>query len=103
MKYIKKNDYKLISDKAHKGDKNASDFLMHYMDMPDDEANKKLSEIVGSKNNDTIKFLIADEFEAIQGYDKAIMQYKSLGKDTKVLEKIKAEENEHIEMLKGIK
>ena len=103
MKYIKKNDYKLISDKAKAGDKVAYDFLMHYMEMDDEEANKRLADIVGEKNSDTIKFLIQDEFEAIQGYDKAIMQYKSLGKDTKVLEKIKADENEHVELLKGIK
>lgn len=103
MKYIKPADYKKIVDKIHSGDESARKFLAGYMSMSDDEANKALAEIVGDRNSDTIKFLIQDEFEAIQGYDKAIMQYRSLGKDTATLEKIKEEETKHVEMLKGIK
>lgn len=51
--------------------------------------------------------LVEDEVEAISGYDKIILMYKSLGyKDDnpiiKDLEKIKKEEYEHIDILKNI-
>lgn len=48
-----------------------------------------------------IKFLIDDEYEAIDGYDRAIEQIRDVS-IREVLEHIRDEEKEHIQELKDI-
>jgi hypothetical protein len=106
MKYIAPDKAKKLYDMAKGGDKSASDFLMGYMDMSDDEANAKLAQLTGEKGDDglksTVEFLIQDEEEAIDGYDKAIRLFKTSGLDTKVLEEIRADEFEHVGKLQDL-
>lgn len=111
MKYIKNDKYAKIKELADKGDQKAKDFLFNFMQMSDEEANQYLSEI--ATDNETsdyakiIQDLIADENEAIDGYDKAIKYLANIDKENKEeiikkLEEIKADEMQHIEDLKGV-
>ena len=109
MKYIKYDKYAKIKELADNGDQKAKDFLFNFMQMSDEEANQYLSEI--ATDNETsdyakiIQDLIADENEAIDGYDKAIKYLANIDKENKEeiikkLEEIKADEMQHIEDLK---
>lgn len=104
MKYIKPEDYKKLTKVNTEESRN---FMANYMDMPDEEANEALAKILGElskkDNDDMIEFLIKDEGEAIDGYDKAIKAWKAQSKDTKVLEAIKADEYRHVSDLQGLK
>lgn len=111
MKYIKNDKYTKIKELADNGDQKAKDFLFNFMQMSDEEANQYLSEI--ATDNETsdyakvIQDLIADENEAIDGYDKAIKYLANIDKENKEaiikkLEEIKADEMRHIEDLKGV-
>lgn len=111
MKYIKNDKYAKIKELADNGDQKAKDFLFNFMQMSDEEANQYLSEI--ATDNETsdyakiIQDLIADENEAIDGYDKAIKYLANIDKENKEeiikkLEEIKADEMQHIEDLKGV-
>lgn len=111
MKYIKNDKYAKIKELADNGDQKAKDFLFNFMQMSDEEANQYLSEI--ATDNETsdyakvIQDLIADENEAIDGYDKAIKYLVNVDKENKEaiikkLEEIKADEMQHIEDLKGV-
>lgn len=111
MKYIKNDKYAKIKELADKGDQKAKDFLFNFMQMSDEEANQYLSEI--ATDNETsdyakvIQDLIADENEAIDGYDKAIKYLANIDKENKEaiikkLEEIKADEMQHIEDLKRV-
>lgn len=114
MNFIKDNKkFSKIKEMAQNGDEKAKDFLFNFMEMSDDEANEYLSQIaVEDKGNEKdfkaiIEDLIADENEAIDGYDKAIkflVNSNIEGKDKllDVLEHIKDEEIEHIKELKEI-
>ena len=107
MKVLPNEKYKKISELAKNGDDKAKDFLFTFMEKKDDEVNEYLSTINVEKSNieKAVETLIADENEAIEGYDKAIMllansvEYESV---IKVLQKIKEEEINHIKDLKGI-
>lgn len=118
MKYI--NDLtklKQIQEMAKNGDKKAKDFLFNFMEMDDKEANEYLSQIaINDEGNEKdwkfiIEDLIADENEAIDGYDKAIKYLSNVNfTDDVVKEKylnklngIKDEEIKHIEELKEIR
>lgn len=111
MKYIKNDKYAKIKELADNGDQKAKDFLFNFMQMSDEEANQYLSEI--ATDNETsdyakiIQDLIADENEAIDGYDKAIKYLANIDKENKEeiikkLEEIKADEMQHIDDLKGV-
>ena len=111
MKYIKNDKYVKIKELADNGDQKAKDFLFNFMQMSDEEANQYLSEI--ATDNETsdyakvIQDLIADENEAIDGYDKAIKYLANIDKENKEeiikkLEEIKADEMQHIEDLKRV-
>lgn len=111
MKYIKNDKYAKIKELADNGDQKAKDFLFNFMQMSDEEANQYLSEI--ATDNETsdyakiIQDLIADENEAIDGYDKAIKYLANIDKENKEeiikkLEEIKADEMQHIEDLKRV-
>lgn len=111
MKYIQNDKYAKIKELANNGDQKAKDFLFNFMQMSDEEANQYLSEI--ATDNETsdyakiIQDLIADENEAIDGYDKAIKYLANIDKENKEeiikkLEEIKADEMQHIEDLKGV-
>lgn len=111
MKYIKNDKYAKIKELADNGDQKAKDFLFNFMQMSDEEANQYLSEI--ATDNETsdyakiIQDLIADENEAIDGYDKAIKYLANIDKENKEeiikkLEEIKADEMQHIEDLKAV-
>ena len=81
MKYITNDKYVKINELADNGDQKAKDFLFNFMQMSDEEANQYLSEI--ATDNETsdyakiIQDLIADENEAIDGYDKEIKYLKN--------------------------
>lgn len=111
MKYIQNDKYAKIKELANNGDQKAKDFLFNFMQMSDEEANQYLSEI--ATDNETsdyakiIQDLIADENEAIDGYDKAIKYLANIDKENKEeiikkLEEIKADEMQHIEDLKRV-
>ena len=114
MKFIKdQKRYNKIKEMAQNGDEKAKDFLFGFMDMSDEEANEYLSQIaIDDEGNQEdwksiIENLIADENEAIDGYDKAIKYVVNTGIENKdkildVLEHIKNEEIEHIEELKEL-
>lgn len=115
MKYL---DYKTAGDltkRALSGDEKAADFLFRYMDMSDEEANKALANLTkpGSESPlvEIFKALIADEGEAIDGYDKAIKAletYKTANKlddadkYIKALEGIRKDEFDHTSILQGL-
>lgn len=82
------------------------------------KAKEFISAFVGEQENEIVKvsepeinagldFLIADENEAIAGYDRIIQLLKNAEKPDeekiKKLEFIKKQEYEHIEILKGLK
>ena len=104
MKFIKDNrKFAKIKEMASNGDEKAKDFLFNFMEMSDEEANEYLSQIAIDDEGD----LIADENEAIDGYDKAIKylinsNIEDKDKKLDVLEHIKDEELEHIKELKEI-
>ena len=87
MKYIQNDKYAKIKELANNGDQKAKDFLFNFMQMSDEEANQYLSEI--ATDNETsdyakiIQDLIADENEAIDGYDKAIKYLANIDKENK--------------------
>lgn len=100
-----------IKEMAKNGDEKAKDFLFKFMEMSDDEANEYLSSIaIEEKKNvgdfkSIIQFLIDDENEAIDGYDKAIKFIANSNEEDKearmkALEEIKNDEIEHIKKLK---
>ena len=109
MKYIAPDKAKRLSDMAKGGDASAADFLMGYMDMPDDEANEKLAKLTGDKGDggmkSAVEFLIQDEEEAIDGYDKAIRlaQTQKQEQAVKAFEEIRKDEFSHVAKLQGIK
>jgi rubrerythrin len=109
MKYIAPDKAKKLYDMAKGGDKSASDFLMGYMDMSDDEANAKLAQLTGEKGDgglkSTVEFLIEDEEEAIDGYDKAIRLAQAQKQDgaVKVFEEIRKDEFDHVAKLQNLK
>lgn len=114
MKYINDlNKLKQIQEMAKNGDEKAKDFLFNFMEMSDEEANEYLSQIaINDEGNEKdwksiIEDLIADENEAIDGYDKAIKYLVNSklenSKVLDVLEHIKEEEIKHIEELKEIR
>lgn len=106
MKYIADlNKLKYLQNSDKQEDK---DFLLKFLEMPDDEANEYLSKISLDDNEESIKasleFLIKDELEAIDGYNKVLKLLDvSDGKGIKPkLEKIIKDEEEHIEILKNL-
>ena len=114
MKFIKdQKKYNKIKEMASNNDEKAKDFLFNFMEMSDEEANEYLSQIaIDDEGNQEdwksiIEDLIADENEAIDGYDKAIKylinsNVEDKDKKLDVLKHIKDEEIEHIEELKEI-
>jgi len=110
MKFIDDaQKYNKIKDLAKNGDVEAKNFLFNFMEMTDEDANKYLASIsVEDKEIDitgSIEFLIKDEEEAIDGYDRAIKLLTSSNGDKskiEVLQHIKDEELEHIKELKEI-
>lgn len=110
-----------VKELASRGDEKAKDFLFDFMEMSDEEANAYLSSIAieeeipepqAGREEDwgtIVKALIADENEAIDGYDKAIKFVSNADLPQLIktaylekLEHIKQEEIEHIEELKEI-
>lgn len=111
MAYLKSEDYKIIKELSDKGDKKAKEFLFDLTNLSQDKVNEFLSTIsIGKPKNElesAINFLINDELEAIDGYDKAIKLVASDNSDESkhkidVFNKIKNEEIEHIKMLKEL-
>lgn len=116
MKYIDIEKYNKIKELANNGDEKAKDFLFNFMEMEDEKANEFLSQIAVSDEEvkkddfkDIIEFLINDELEAINGYDKAILflasaEIPDIAKNEykAKLEEIRQEELKHIEELKGL-
>ena len=118
MRYISDLEkYNRVRELADGGDESAKDFLMGFMEMDDEKANEYLAGIAvgngdGQPKEDwksVVDFLIKDENEAIDGYDKAIkfIADSDLPELTKTayterLNHIKAEEIEHIGELKEI-
>lgn len=111
MKFIKDTDkINFIKEKALGGDEEAQKFILNFMEMNDDEVNEYLANIAIEGESDfakVVKDLVADENEAIDGYDNAIkylINSNEEGKEEKIkiLEKIKADEMQHIEDLKGV-
>ena len=112
MRFISdKNTFDKIKDLAKSGDTKAQDFLFSFMEMSDEDANAYLSSIaVDEKKIDitgAIEFLIKDENEAIDGYDRAIKLVENSNITNKVkiisvLNDIKKEELKHIKELKEI-
>lgn len=91
------------------GDTKAINFMVGYPSMSDDEANEYLATLAiddgtNAKQNfsEMNLFLIKDENEAINGYDKAILLAQNDGNDKAlaVYQSIKADELRHIDMLK---
>lgn len=90
MRYIKdKEKLNYLKNSTKKEDK---DFLLNFMDMPEEEAQKYLATInVGSKAFEIIiKKLIKEEEDAISSYNEAY----AVIKNEKLLE-IKRDEEEH--------
>lgn len=110
MNFIEHKKYAKIRELANSGDEKAKDFLFNFMTMNDDEVNKYLVDIAIDEKSDfakVVKDLVANENEAIDGYDKAIKYLINSNEERKeekikVLEKIKADEMQHIEDLKGM-
>ena len=111
MKFIPNDKYSIIKKMAMEGNEEAKNFLGTFMEMDDTEANDYLNSV--SINPDKIlkgiEFLIKDENEAIDGYDKQIklVQNSNLDENKKIviintLQHIKEEELEHIEELKKL-
>lgn len=111
MKFIPNDKYSIIKKMAMEGNEEAKNFLGNFMEMDDTEANDYLNSV--SINPDEIlkgiEFLIKDENEAIDGYDKQIklVQNSNLDENKKIviintLQHIKEEELEHIEELKKL-
>ena len=92
-----------IKELANNGDEKAKDFLFNFMEMDDKQANEYLLSVdTDSDYKGIIETLINDENEAIDGYDKAIKYAVNVGLPFDKLEKIKNDEIEHIEILKGL-
>lgn len=111
MKFIPNDKYSIIKKMAMEGNEEAKNFLGTFMEMDDTEANDYLNSV--SINPDKIlkgiEFLIKDENEAIDGYDKQIklVQNSNIDENKKIviintLQHIKEEELEHIEELKKL-
>lgn len=118
------NKLKKIKELSSQGDEKAKDFLFNFMEMSDEEANAYLSSIAIEEEQpepqeemqdgkedwkSIVDFLIKDENEAIDGYDKAIKYVSNADLPQLIktaylekLEHIKQEEIEHIEELKEI-
>ena len=110
--------YEKIKELAAAGDEKAKDFLFGFAEMDDKEFNDYLATIAIEPEDEKqkadwteiVKGLIADENEAIDGYDKAIKyitnaEFITDDERTVILERlayIKDEELKHIEDLKGI-
>lgn len=111
MNFIPMGKYSIVKKKAQEGDENAKNFLGGFMEMSDEEANDYLNSLPIGKDeiNKGIEFLIKDENEAIDGYDKQIklVQNSDLEEGKKsviiaTLQHIKDEELEHIEELRKL-
>lgn len=108
MRYIKdKEKLNYLKNSTKKEDK---DFLLNFMDMPEEEAQKYLATInVGEPKNEwenIIIKLIEDEIEAIQGYNRAnsyIDNNKKYENKRELINKIINDERNHINWLKEIK
>jgi rubrerythrin len=104
---LSKEQLSAVYDKINAGDKEAMKFIVDYPSMSDEEANSYLAKLAISGKKTIMdlilmnEFLIKDENEAINGYDKAILLARALGnKEAEALyETIKQQELNHIEML----
>lgn len=112
---LTKEQINALNEKISKGDKEAERFMIDYPSMSAEEANDYLTKLATSKEEtnevsdlgEMNKFLIKDENEAINGYDKAILLSVNVktpkGEKSKAIyEAIKADEIKHIEMLKSL-
>lgn len=116
------NKLNKVKELASQGDEKAKDFLFGFMEMDDEEANAYLASLDTEEQpaqeemqegkedwKSIVGFLIKDENEAIDGYDKAIKYVSNADLPQLIktaylekLEHIKQEEIEHIEELKEI-
>lgn len=113
---LSKEQLAKVYDKVNSGDSKALKFIVDYPTMDDEEANKYLTELAILTPNDSsneqkendmvsmIAFLVKDENEAINGYDKAILLAQSVSceKALAVFKSIKEDELRHIQMLKDL-
>ena len=111
---LSKEQLSAVYDKINAGDKEAMKFIVDYPSMSDEEANKYLTKIAMQSSEgkdasngsmgDMIAFLIKDENEAINGYDKAILLAQSVSceKSLATFQSIKQDELRHIQMLKDL-
>lgn len=107
---LNKKQINEINARVDKGDKEAIKFMVAYPEMSEEEANAYLAKLAidDEEPKDQSKamneFLIKDENEAINGYDKAILLDKNTGNDKalSVHQSIKEDELRHIKMLKDL-
>jgi hypothetical protein len=115
MKYLTKEQSDKVNELAKSGNKTAEDFLFNFMSLSDEEANKALADLMKPASESPIveafKALIADEGEAVDGYDKVLKMletYKTAGKlddadkYIKALEGIRKDEFDHTAILQGL-
>ena len=113
---LSKEQLAKVNEKVNSGDKEAMKFIVNYPYMSEEEANAYLTKLaMGSSNpneqetrkgdmGDMIAFLIKDENEAINGYDKAILLAQSVSceKALSIFKPIKEDDLRHIQMLKDL-
>ena len=109
---LSKEQLAKINEKVSSGDKEAMKFIVDYPSMSEEEANAYLAKIAviptpNQSKEDLIsmnEFLIKDENEATNGYDKGILLAENCGnkKAQTIYETIKNQELDHINLLKEL-
>jgi len=110
MAYFQNKKIKdMIYEEIGKGNQGAINILKKLSEMSQDDLNNALANFKPTPNdiNQILKELIADEYEAIEGYNKAIMILKANNNgesEYKIgqLQTIINEELKHISMLKSL-
>lgn len=92
-----------IKEKALNGDNEAKDLLRNLPNIKQEELDNKLKEYSSSNTeNSDVDFLISDEKEAINGYNRALENISD-EKIKKIYNFIISEEENHIKWLTSIK
>ena len=110
MAYIKDAKQKELLYNEHKrGNKKASEILEHLFEMPQYEFEEAMSkfEPLPQDIKKSLEWLIKDEYEAIDGYNKVIAILKQDNTEEsnskiQVLQQIINDELNHIQMLNGM-
>ena len=104
MAFIKgQKIFDFIREKALNGDDEAKDLLRNLPNLNQDELDKKLEGYSSTDTeNDDVDFLINDEKEAINGYNRALEKISD-EKIKKIYNFIINEEENHIKWLTSIK